>query len=343
MLSHHSFLYAGMSHIQILDLSEDEKELLMQNYEASKQGSKYIRTNPGNCTLPVAYSDLKERIYNLKVTNGDLFVFGWVKTGTTWMREIVWCIMNKCNIEEAKKTLLNERIPFIDMAVLAAFAGNIEKELGMSSEKWLDKIESLPSLKILKSHLPFDLLPPRLLDECKIIMCMRNPKDTVVSAFHHEKLLKMFGFNGNFQTYFDLFLKNLPCYSSYFEYTVEAWKRKDHPNMCIVFYEEMKEDLPAVIKKVAKFLGKELTADQIQALCEHVSFKEMKKNICVNNEAIRKVAFVPGSEGSFIRKGEVGDWRNYFTEDMNERMDAVIDSYFSDIGLTFKYELDNKK
>ena len=332
-----------MSHIKVFDLSEAENELLAQNYEASKQGNKYIRTKPGNCMLPIAYLKHKQRIYNLKVTTGDLFVFGWIKTGTTWMREMVWCIMNQCDIEEAKKSTLNERIPFIDMAILADFGGNIEKELGVSGEEWLDKIESLPSPKILKSHLPFDLLPPNLLDECKVIMCMRNPKDTAVSAFHHEKLLISHAFKGDFQTYFNLLLNDLPCYSSYFEYTVEAWKRRDHPNLCIVFFEEMKENLPAVIKKVAKFLEKELTPDQIQKLTTHLSFKEMKQNISVNNEDIREAAFVPGSEGSFIRKGEVGDWKNYFTDDMNRRMDAVSDSHFNGMGLNFKYELDSSK
>jgi len=328
-----------MSHIQVQDLSEAEQELLVQYYNASKQGSKYIRTNPSNCTLPIAYSHLKERVYSLEVNSGDVFVFGWIKTGTTWMRELVWCIMNECDIDKAKKIKLNERIPFIDMAILADFGGNIEKELGMSAEQWLDKIESLPSPKILKSHLPFDLLPPNLLDKGKVIMCMRNPKDTAVSAFHHEKLLTMCGFNGDFQTYLDLFLKDLPCYSSYFEYTAEAWKRKDHPNMCVVFYEDMKEDLPAVIREVAKFLDKDLTAEQVKMLSEHLSFKQMKNNNSVNNEAIRDAAFVPGSKGSFIRKGEVGDWKNYFTEDMNQKMDPVINSHFEKIGLEFKYEL----
>ena len=330
-----------MANIQTLDLSETEKNLLLQYYEASKQGSQYIRTKPGNCTLPIAYARLKERIYNLKIEKGDVFVFGWIKTGTTWMREMLWCIMNQFNIEEAKKTPLNQRIPFIDMAVLADFNGNIEDELGMSADQWIDKIENLPSPKILKSHLPFDLLPPNLLDECKVVMCFRNPKDTAVSAFHHDKLLKMYGFNGDFQAYFDLFLKDLPCYSSYFQYTADAWKRSRHPNMCTVFYEDMKEDLPAIIRKVAKFLEKEITEDQVRELSEHVSFKKMKENKSVNNEIIREAAFVPGVEGAFIRKGEVGDWKNYFTEDMSCRMDDIVNSHFKDIGLDFKYELQN--
>jgi len=32
----------------------------------------------------------------------------------------------------------------------------------------LDKIEEMPSPRIIKSHLPFYLLPPRLVDTCKV-------------------------------------------------------------------------------------------------------------------------------------------------------------------------------
>lgn len=330
---------AAMAHITVAKLSESERKLQVENYDSCRRGSEYIRTNPGNCTLPVGYGVVKDRIYNLKVGEGDVFVFGWMKTGTTWMREMVWLLMNDCDIEEAKRTLLNKRIPFIDMAALASFEGNIKEELGMSAEEWIDNIENFPSPKILKSHLPFDLLPPNLLDDSKVIMCLRNPKDTAVSAFHHEKLLKMFGFRGDFPTFFDLLLRNLTCYSSYFQYTADAWKRRDHPNMLIIFFEDMKEDLPSVVKKVAQFLEREVTEEQVEMLCDHLSFKRMKKNDSVNNEAIRKVAFVPGREGAFIRKGEVGDWKNYFTEEMNVKMDDVIDSYFKDIGLMFRYEL----
>lgn len=328
-----------MAHIQVKNLSEDERKMLIKYYDASKQGSEYIRTDPGNCTLPIAYEKLKERIYNLKIGKGDVFVFGWIKTGTTWMRELVWLLMNECNIEEANKTLLNTRIPFIDMAVLADFSGNIKDELGMTSEEWINEIEDRPSPKILKSHLPFDLLPPNLLADCKVITCLRNPKDTAVSAYHHDKLLKMYGYNSDFPTYLDLLLKNLPCYSSVFEYTAEAWKRRNHPNMCIVFFEDMKDDLPTTIRKVAKFLEKDVTENEIKMLTEHLSFKSMKNNKNVNNEAIREVAFVPGESGAFIRKGEVGDWKNYFTDEMSQKMDDVIDSHFKGIGLSFRYDL----
>ena len=36
---------------------------------------------------------------------------------------------------------------------------------------------------MIKSHLTFEMLPPALLDTCKVVYVCRNPKDTVVSFY----------------------------------------------------------------------------------------------------------------------------------------------------------------
>ena len=38
-------------------------------------------------------------------------------------------------------------------------------------------------LRVIKSHLTFEMLPPALLDTCKVVYVCRNPKDTVVSFY----------------------------------------------------------------------------------------------------------------------------------------------------------------
>ena len=43
-------------------------------------------------------------------------------------------------------------------------------------------------------------------------------------------------------------------------------------------------------------------------------------------------------DGVLIRKGEIGDWKNYFTDDMNKRMDEAIEKNLKPIGLNFIYE-----
>ncbi len=100
----------------------------------------------------------------------------------------------------------------------------------------------------------------------------------------------------------------------------------------------MKQDLEGSLRKVAKFLQKELSDDQVARLIQHLSFDKMKNNKTVNFEAARKTDFSSPTEGRFMRKGQVGDWKNYFTDEMNRRMDEAIDQYFKSIGLHFRYE-----
>lgn len=45
----------------------------------------------------------------------------------------------------------------------------------------------------------------------------------------------------------------------------------------------------------------------------------------------------PHSNGVFVL-GQIGDWKNYFDEDLNERFDAWIAESSRGIGLQFQYE-----
>merc|ERR1712018_865412 len=47
--------------------------------------------------------------------------------------------------------------------------------------------DDMPSPRVIKTHLPFEMLPPNLLDTCKVIFVSRNPKDCCVSFYHHAK------------------------------------------------------------------------------------------------------------------------------------------------------------
>ena len=48
-----------------------------------------------------------------------------------------------------------------------------------------------------------------------------------------------------------------------------AMKRKDHPNLKIMWYEDMKKDLIAIIKDVAKFIGYHMTELKVLQLDDH--------------------------------------------------------------------------
>ncbi|KAK7072736.1 Sulfotransferase, partial [Halocaridina rubra] len=169
---------------------------------------------------------------------------------------------------------------------------------------------SLPSPRTLKTHMPFSLLPPKLLDTCKVIYLARNPRDVVVSYYHHHRMWLTHGFT--------------VMWSPFWSHLGEAWERREHTNLLLLTYEQLKEDLPAVIKKVALFLGKPISEDNMKTLTAHLHIDSMKNNPAVNAVAEAENGLLDLREGGFVRQGKLGGWREYFDDEMSSRFDRWI-------------------
>jgi hypothetical protein len=74
--------------------------------------------------------------------------------------------------------------------------------------------DNLPSPRVIKTHLPFEMLPPKLLDTCKVVFVSRNPKDCCVSYYHHINDMG-YKFQGNFEDFAQLFIEGTLEYGSY--------------------------------------------------------------------------------------------------------------------------------
>ena len=326
-----------MAAITFTPLSEEQVDRLKFVYhKVFDKGQSFVRTIPGYVTMPMAFEKFQHRLKNWQVRQDDVYVLTFPKNGTTWTQELVWLLQNECNFEVAKNTTLTNRFPFLDIPILTEYRRD---ELTFFKQgDFLAKVEKMSSPRLMKSHFRLCLLPDDLLEKSKIVICLRNPKDTVVSYYHHEKRVKNYGYTGDFQTFFGLFMDNLIRYCSYFDYIKEVWQQRNHPNMCLLFFEDMKKDLASSVRHAAKFLNKNLASEIMDALVDHLSFTKMKNNPAVNKEDLVLNGMYTNHESHFMRKGEVGDWKNYFTDEMNKRMDEAIEKHFKPIGLEFQYE-----
>ncbi|KAF0295785.1 Sulfotransferase family cytosolic 1B member 1 [Amphibalanus amphitrite] len=122
--------------------------------------------------------------------------------------------------------------------------------------------------------------------------------------------------------------------------TCKAWKRRNHPNMLFVTFEEMKQDLRGVIDRVAAHLGKQPTEKQLEQLERHLSFESMKYNQWVNKENMgyRKTDS-SGERIAFMRKGQTGDWKNHLSAEMAQKMDVWMEENLRGTGLELVTEL----
>lgn len=106
-----------------------------------------------------------------------------------------------------------------------------------------------------------------------------------------------------------------------------------HIIVCVSFALYL-QDQVAVIKKAAAFLGKSVTDEQVLGLCDHLKFSRMAANPSVNMQLLlTNDGTDPNSR--FIRKGKVGDWTNYMSQDLARRFDEWTDEHLRGTGLRF--------
>ena len=132
-----------------------------------------------------------------------------------FFKEMVWQIVNKVDTEKARKIPLWVRSPFIEMEGLFR-EGDGEAFRVHAQENGIEGYEAMietvkysalaPSPRVIKTHLPIDMLPPKLLDTCKVIFVCRNPKDTCVSFYHHYNNFPEYQFKGDFKDFAQLFI-----------------------------------------------------------------------------------------------------------------------------------------
>ena len=219
-----------------------------------------------------------KRIYRMQVTEKDIWVVTYPRSGTTWTQEMVWNILNNLDFERARKTDIDEKFFFLDMDILKSHSHG-------DAPGFLDKAEAkLGQQRLIKSHLPLHLLPPDLLSKCKVVYVARNPKDVVVSYYHHHKLTKSVEKDLQFPDFVKFFMSELLVQDPYMAHVKEAVSMMNNPNMKFLWYEDMKRDLPAAIRDVASFLNKDLKDSDIAALADYLDVKNMKQNPAVNHQ-----------------------------------------------------------
>ncbi|XP_059616744.1 luciferin sulfotransferase-like [Phlebotomus argentipes] len=274
------------------------------------------------CLLPSLYNEWADDILNFKVRKDDVFVVTFPKCGTTWTQEMVWMIGNDLDFERGKKTPLPERFPQIELSAVAL----------ISKTNSIRQCEELKGRRYIKSHLPAHLLPTEIWTvKPKIIYCTRNPKDAAISNFHFMSVMQ--GWKANFNDMMEAFMANSTLYAPFHSHVLDFWSMRAEENVLFITHEDMKKDLPAVIAKTAKFMGKTLSEDQITRLAHHLSFDSMKKNKSISQTPLKRA--VPFFKYKLLRKGESGTFKKEMTPQLIERFDKWSLSELGDSDFRF--------
>ena len=172
----------------------------------------------------------------------------------------------------------------------------------------------------------------------KIVVCLRNVKDVLVSYYECYKILDGWGdFSGTWDEFFEMFVSNNIAYGNYFDWVREYWQAaKTNDKILIIKYEDLKKSPHKEIGRIADFCERSLSDEQIEKIVQFSSFDAMKEN--PNTNYYKTIPLIGKKGDKFFRKGVVGDWKNYFTQKQNEIIDQLIEEKLTSIGLYFDYE-----
>lgn len=120
---------------------------------------------------------------------------------------------------------------------------------------------------------------------------------------------------------------------------LEFWTRRNDENIFHLTYENLQKDAIGWIKKIANFLEKQLTEEQVQQIAAHCSFNKMSENPATNYSHWDEMGMKTDSEKKYMRKGEVGDWRNYFDDELEKDYQDWFTKNFADYGIEFEYDI----
>jgi len=274
---------------------------------------------------------------HFQAKDSDVVVASIPKTGTTWLKALTFAIVNRNRFSSL------ENHPLLT-------SNSHELVPTLESNVYVDTISQFPKFdisdmiepRLFGTHIPFASLAKSIKDSnCKIIYICRNPFDTYVSYWNFMNKISL---NFNFPTItieddFERYCKGIchvgPFWDHMLGYLNESIARPN--NVLFLKYEDLKENGNFHVKRIAEFLGCPFTqAEESNGVIENIinlcSFKKMKEL-----EANKFGEFGRKIEKKYLfRKAEVGDWINYLSPSMVEKLSKIIEEKFSGSGLSFK-------
>ncbi|XP_077990598.1 sulfotransferase 1C2-like [Glandiceps talaboti] len=169
-----------------------------------------------------------DALKDFDVNEDDIWILGFPKAGNTWITEIVYSILSGGNTD----SLDIDHVP-IEHDKLA-FDPVVEPH-------YVDFVDR-PSPRIIRSHLPYQLLPMQIKEKKpKTIYICRNAKDTMASFWFFVNSNNMLVSVPDWTDWFDSFLHEDNIFGSWFDHVTGFWNQCNEENFLFITYESMQK------------------------------------------------------------------------------------------------------
>ncbi|XP_020485105.1 cytosolic sulfotransferase 1 [Labrus bergylta] len=257
------------------------------------------------------FTDNWDNIQNFQARPDDILIATYPKAGTTWVSYILDLLyFGKTCPERQETVLIHERVPFLEITVPSVFTGK-------------DMADQLPTTpRLIKTHLPVQFIPKSFWEQnSRIVYVARNAKDSAVSYFHFGRMNSLQPEPGDWSSFLQDFIDGKVVFGSWFDHVNGWWEKKQtHSKLLYLFYEDLIEDAGREIDQLCSFLGLSVSTEEKQSVVTEVKFDNMKQNKMTNYSTI---TVMNHKVSPFMRKGQVGDWKNHFTVAQDEQFNEV--------------------
>ena len=246
--------------------------------------------------------------FDYQQESGDIFIVSYPRCGQTWSRYMLWTLLANDGQPMSKDDNISHVVPSFE-------------HVGSSGSK------AAPQPRILATHLMLNMLPYS--HDAKYLLLTRNPKDVQVSYFYHNQGLGWVK-DTEYQKHFEHFLNGKLLFGSYFEHQSSYLPFLDRRNVKLVFYEQLRGQTADQLREIAEFLEKKIPEETIQRTVLTTSLDEMQidQQRFMSRETFEKRSQNPDAV-SFVRKGEVGGWKDKMSYEQSLAIDKKYRECFS--------------
>lgn len=273
---------------------------------------------------------------NFQPQDTDIILASFPKSGTTWLKALSVAIVERSKQPFDDDPLTHPLLSDNPHGIVPFFEFDMYLK---TSTPDLTKF-STSSPRLFSTHMPLHTFKEGLKGSpCKVVYMCRNIKDVLISDWHfRSKYSNNEVSRSTLESMFESFCGGVSFYGPFWDHALSYWRGSLENPKHVLFmrYEEMKTEPCVQVKRLAEFLGFPFTKEEedsgsISKLLELCSLGNLS-GLEVNKTGKTWMNY---DYKSYFRKGEVGDWKNHLTPEMENKIDMIIEEKLKGSDLKF--------